>query len=75
MDVEVDLVGSGMAKYMTNDEGKYEFMEMPIGGSYQVIPKKDDGLLDGCMDGCTEGEGEGWELGCIDGPAEGCTDG
>lgn len=45
--VEVDLIGSGMPKYMTNDEGKYEFMDMEAGGSYQVVPKKDDGLLDG----------------------------
>lgn len=45
--VNVDLLGSGMPVIRTDDKGRYAFPGMPMGGSYQVMPIKDDDVLAG----------------------------
>lgn len=44
--VEVYLDGSS-AMEMTDEEGHYDFGEMPVGGDYMVVPDKDDDYLNG----------------------------
>jgi len=44
--VQVDLDGSELG-YMTDSSGSYVFSDMPIGGNYTVVPKKDGDDLNG----------------------------
>ncbi len=45
--VEVNLMGSPLQPEMTNESGEYAFPNMPIGGQYEVNPKKSDDYLNG----------------------------
>ncbi|NNF33671.1 MAG: T9SS type A sorting domain-containing protein, partial [Saprospiraceae bacterium] len=45
--VEVQLMGSELPAEMTSDDGMYAFNDMTTGGSYEVIPSKDDDHLNG----------------------------
>lgn len=45
--VHVALEGSSMIDYQTLDDGYYAFPNMPIGGSYNVIPSRNDNHLNG----------------------------
>ena len=45
--VNVDLMGSPFESYMTDENGEYAFPEMDFGGSYTVMPGKDDDYLNG----------------------------
>jgi len=45
--VEVYLDGSSAPMEMTDQDGHYDFGTMPVGGSYMVIPDKDDDYLNG----------------------------
>lgn len=46
-DVMVEMTGSGYEMDMTNDRGIYQFPPMPSGGSYVVMPTKDDDHMNG----------------------------
>lgn len=46
-DVEMDLMGSDFPKQMTNESGQYAFPSMLNGGSYRVVPFKNDDPLNG----------------------------
>ena len=46
-DAEVNLVGSPLDPVMTTSSGNYQFPAMPFGGSYEVLPYKNDNPLDG----------------------------
>ena len=46
-DAEVSLVGSPLNPVMTAESGSYQFPSMPLGGSYEVLPYKNDNPLDG----------------------------
>ncbi len=46
-DVNVNLAGSNMPPYNTNDNGKFKFPAMKKGSSYTVVPKKDVNPLNG----------------------------
>ncbi|MEE9438218.1 MAG: T9SS type A sorting domain-containing protein, partial [Saprospiraceae bacterium] len=46
-DAEVELRSFESVLAMTNDNGLYEFADMPIGGNYKVIPQKDNDLMNG----------------------------
>ncbi len=45
--VEVSLEGSSMDANMTQEDGDYLFAQMSYGGSYEVVPFKDDNPLAG----------------------------
>ncbi len=46
-DVQVSLEGSTTPMEMTDSDGHYDFGSMPAGGSYMVVPDKDDDYLNG----------------------------
>lgn len=46
-DVEVELAGSGMPRYKTDNRGRYDFGEMDPGGTYDIVPSKDIHPLEG----------------------------
>ena len=45
-EVEVELIGSG-AQDMTEEDGLYDFVDMPLGGEYTIDPGKDNDVLNG----------------------------
>ena len=45
--VEVNLNGSPLQAYMTDEEGQYAFPNMPTGGQYEIDPAKNDDYLNG----------------------------
>ncbi|HLF64407.1 MAG TPA: HYR domain-containing protein [Saprospiraceae bacterium] len=46
-DVDVTLSGSGLVPVTTNGSGDYTFPTMPLGGSYQVMPGKNNDWKNG----------------------------
>ncbi len=46
-DAEVTLIGAEIEPEMSTDMGVYAFPEMPLGGSYTVIPSKDNDYKNG----------------------------
>ncbi|MDF1699390.1 MAG: T9SS type A sorting domain-containing protein, partial [Saprospiraceae bacterium] len=46
-DAEVELRGLETSYAMTDENGLYEFLDMPMGGSYKVAPIKDNDYLNG----------------------------
>ncbi|HRI01249.1 MAG TPA: SdrD B-like domain-containing protein [Saprospiraceae bacterium] len=46
-DVEVDLTQGSSQKTLTDETGLYGFLNMPLGGSYQIKPKHDVDPLNG----------------------------
>lgn len=46
-DAEITLVGSSLTPVMSSNSGNYQFPSMPLGGSYEVLPYKNDNPLDG----------------------------
>ncbi|NNE27108.1 MAG: hypothetical protein HKN09_09715, partial [Saprospiraceae bacterium] len=48
-EIEGVEVGIGIPdlEAMTSEDGEYAFVSMPLGGSYQVVPRKDDEHLNG----------------------------
>ncbi|NNF36555.1 MAG: hypothetical protein HKN68_20805, partial [Saprospiraceae bacterium] len=45
--VEVTLMGSELPSEMTGSDGEYAFNDMTTGGSYDVVPEKDDDPMNG----------------------------
>jgi hypothetical protein len=45
--VDVELMGSELPIARTSKNGTYAFVDMPMGGNYEVIPTKDDDHLNG----------------------------
>jgi len=46
-DAEIRLVGSTLTPVMSATSGNYQFPAMPFGGSYEVLPIKDENPLEG----------------------------
>ena len=45
--VNVALDGSAMAPFLTKSDGTYAFPNMPVGGAYKIMPKKDVNPMNG----------------------------